>query len=272
MEDFDSHLEQRRAHRFAFDMGKIISDGFDLWKKVSVPMAGALMIIALPLVLMYTVAMPLLGGKEVNASSGNFLEMMRAIQETQRDPVHLLKASLMGFVMVLITAPFQAGMLAFCHRADKEGEGKFNDFFAYFKGPYWGRIVGAALLITLLNDVFSVAFSLLGPGGGLLLWPVNIAIYTFTCYSTALIIFADRSLGDAFRISFQAAAAQFFTIVLLAMLFYIFMFCGLLLCIVGIIFSASFIPVLHYVLYRESIGFPAPPAEEGSPENYPAGW
>lgn len=260
MEDFNIELrieERIQNGKIKFEFDSFFSTGWNIFKKVTLMIAGAIFIMAIPILVVYAVMMPFLMGI---SSFDQYMDIVKDnpyyMQQLQRSPIYLLKQSLMQIVIALITAPINAGMVKLCRDADKEQELRFGTIFSYYKAPYFGKLLATVLITTLITSGFSFAFSFIPVLGSLLNIGVVLVVYVMFAYVQPLIIFSNADLGKAFSLSFRLASKTFWPVLGFSMLFGLLCCLGILACCIGVIFTAAFIPVCHYLIYKHGVGFP----------------
>src|SRR5687767_6650031 len=163
MEDFneefkiDIRIEKRiQQGKIKFEFDSFFSSGWNIFKKVTLMIAGAIFIMAIPILIVYVIMMPfLLGITSFNAYMDIIQDNPYYMQELQRSPMYLLKQSLMQVIVALITAPINAGMVKLCRDADKDQELRFGTIFSYYKAPYFGKLLVTVLITTLITSGFS---------------------------------------------------------------------------------------------------------------------
>ena len=85
---------------------------------------------------------------------------------------------------------------------------------------------------------------------------VALCIYILTAFVQPLIIFGNAELGNSFSLSFKIAGKAFLPILGYSLLFGIIACAGIVVCCIGVFFTAAFIPVANYLFYKYAIGFP----------------
>ena len=99
--------------------------------------------------------------------------------------------------------------------------------------------------LVLLCSIFSL----------LIYYPFIIIISIFTVYVNSLIIFADASPIDALQTSFKLASKNVGMLAAIIVVSSLVVFLGLVACCIGIVFTMSFMYVMYYLVYKQTIGF-----------------
>jgi len=257
----ENNISQRVRTRLSAGISvpfdRILSESFALWKKVTAPIAIVLLIIAIPVIVMYVIAMPFMLGlssfEEVMDVAKNDPHYMKELQQSM---AYLIKSSVLGVLLSIVIAPVQAGFLRLCRDTEKTGDVRFNVLFSYFSNPYTLRLMISSVLITLVMSAAGFGLGQLGLAGKLLNVLVLICLSVLLIYVQPFIIFGNAGVGQAFSLSFAVAGKKFFP-VLGTLLFYgLLAILGILLCGVGFFFTVAFLPICNYLLYKYSVGFP----------------
>lgn len=233
-----------------------------VFKKVTLPTAGAIILMAIPAMIIYTIMMPFLLGIH---SFSQYMEIVQEdpmyFQEMQKSPVFLLKQSLFGLIVGIIFAPINAGFLKLCRDSDKTGETRFGTIFSFYKGKYLGPLMLVMVILTLVQNGLNIALSFIPIAGSFIYLILLVLMYVMIVYVQPLIIFADASIGDAFSLSFKLAGKTFLPVLGYGLLFGLLTGLGVLACCIGVLFTAAFMPAFNYVLYKQTVGFPEDDAE-----------
>lgn len=262
-------VQDRIAKGIKFNFDSFFADAWRIFKKVTLMIAGVTFLLAIPVLIIYGIMMPFLMGIE------SFDQYMRIIkhnpyyfQHMQRQPMFLLKQSLVSIIFAILFAPIQAGFLKMCRDADKTGQVNFGTAFYYYKSPFLGRILLSVLILTLVNSGLSVAFGFIPFIGSLMYLGVAICIYVFMAFVQPLIIFGNAELGQAFSLSMKIAGKAFFPILGFSLLFGLLCCLGVIACCIGIFFTIAFLPVANYLFYKNAIGFPEDEVEKVEEGNW----
>ncbi|WP_394750257.1 hypothetical protein [Spongiimicrobium salis] len=234
-------LEEQINTKASLDFGAIFNNSIELFKKVWVQGFIVLLltfICILPCYLLFY--SPVLTGIIVDP------EMLR--HEEPNLIVLISTFTMFPIIMVLFSAIIlllNAGFLRICARVDKNLEGS-DDYFYYFKRRYFGKalvlslvIIGISILGMLL--CFIGAFYVMVP---IALIP---AFFTFNEDLTPIeMVKASFVLGNK---NWGVIFGMLIVMGFLAQL-------GILLCGIGVLFTAMLAKVPIYYMYKDGVGFP----------------
>lgn len=233
------------------DFGDIFSKSIELFKKVWIHGFVHLlisMVIVIPLFLViYIPVFALAGFSEFENGYMDYEDQALRFEELSVG-LTILFVILVVIISMIATA-FQLGITAHFYRVCKHmdlGLPQNSNYFMFFKGKYLGKI------FTLAISTFGIALL----ATLLCYFPV---FYVMVPLQLLGVIFAfnpDLSASDLIKASFKLgnkiwliAFGLIFISSLLAQLV------GMLLCFVGIFFTASFVYMPIYYIYKDTIGF-----------------
>lgn len=242
---------------FNLSFESVFDNVWSVFKKVTLPMAGAFLILAIPMMIIYAIMMPfMLGINSINQYMEIVQDNPYYFQELQRSPYYLLKQSLFGIIIALLFAPINAGCLQLCRDADKTGEVKFGTIFSFYKGKYLGRLMLVMVITTFIQNGLNIALNFIPVIGQLTYLLLIIVMYVMIIYVQPFIVFADTSVGDSFALSFKLAAKTFLPVLGYGLLFGLLFCLGIFACCIGLLFTAALLPAYNYVMYKRTVGFP----------------
>ena len=170
---------------------------------------------------------------------------------------------------ILIAFPLTAGYHIACKKI-KAGEPlALSDFFGGFsKFGDFAVLMLVQIAIIILPSILIGVFPLLGELAGdagvvfvliggilqLLFYVVMIAFTALTYFCIPLVLFGDLTATQALKYSFRIAKHQFWWIVLISLLAGIFAQIGLIACLVGVFFTASFTEIFRFLTYDDVFG------------------
>lgn len=257
----ENNIEQRVQDKIAkgitYNFDTFMADGWRIFKKTALPIAGVSFLLAIPVIIIYAILAPFLFGIE---SFEQYMNIAKHdpffMQRMMRSPVFLFKQIALGIVLAVAFAPINAGLLKMCREADKTGEVNFGSAFAYYKAPYFGKLIVVTLLMTVISNLSQFVFGFIPILGPLLNLAVTLGMYVFIAYVQPLIIFGNADLGKAFSLSFALSSKKFAAVLGFSLLFVLLFMLGLIACCIGILFTIAFIPTCNYLLYKHAVGFP----------------
>lgn len=255
---------EREGYTLSFD--EIFNRGFNIWKKVTLPMAGAFLLLCIPIILLFVLLTPFLYGMP-------FSDLLDAVQhspeifaEMAKDPMYQLRMLVVNLSVTLFAAPFAAGFMRMCKEADFTGRAAFSGVFYYFRMPYLVNLLVVSLLISVVSLSISFGLQQLDLIGSILNYIVMIVVHTLTAFAVSLVIFADAGPLQAIGTSIKLASKNFFMVLAMALVGGIIGFLGVFVCCIGLFFTLSFIYMVNYILYRQAIGFEEMQEENAAPE------
>ena len=267
--NIEQRVQDKIAQGITYNFDKFFADGWRIFKKTALPIAGVTFLLAIPVLIIYAILGPFLFGIE------SFDQYMRIakhdpyfMQRLTRSPMYLLKQGLLSMIFGVAFAPINAGMLKMCREADKTGEVNFGSAFAYYKAPYYGKLVILTLIMSIGSSVTSYVFGFIPILGSLINLAVILCMYVFLAYVQPLIIFGNADLGKAFSLSFALSSKKFGAVLGFGLLFGLLGGLGFIGCCIGVFFTIAFIPTCGYLLYKHAIGFPEDEEEVQNPGNW----
>ena len=261
----EERLQQISRQGYHLDFGAIFNMGFTIWKRVTIPILGATLLMAIPAAAIYFLSMPWVYGMdimelaELRRNSPN--EYIYIINSTE---VRLKLLSIISIVGVLL-GPLQAGFYRMCYEADYIGYSDLSSAFVYYKFKYWSRILVVNFSVFVLTTLPAFLLGFLGPIVPILNIPYILTLHIFTLLAVPLIIFGDATPLQAIKYAFRLGAKGFFPLVGFSIIAFLLAFLGALACCIGIFFSISYVYVIYYLAYRQAIGFEENSEDEISP-------
>ncbi|WP_121666744.1 hypothetical protein [Mesonia aquimarina] len=235
-------IEQRINKAPELNFGNIFDESTALFKKVWLQ---GLVIILLTVLLM----LPIYPIFFISFLGVEALEIPTTYSIENNDiwvaiPSILLMIIFMLYAMVISFA-FQAAFFRICRNEDL-ALGEVNNYFYYFKGKYISKI----LLIGLASFGISLVAMLL------CLFPL---IYVSVPISFFALVFAfnpELSVSEIIKASFSLGNKKWLiTFGLTIIASFLAQIIGMLLCFVGVLFTASFVYLPTYFVYKKVVGF-----------------
>ncbi len=242
-------LFERIENSTSLDFGDVFSNSFDLFKKVWVQGFVHLLISMLVMLpLFFIMYIPIFALAGLAGIEGSYNEYGDYPSEELSIGLTILFVVLVLVVSMIATA-LQFGITAHYYRVCKQadlGLPETSSYFMFLKGKYLGKIFVLAIA------TFGIALL------AILLCYLPI-LYVMVPLQLLGVIFAfnpDLSANDLIKASFKlgnkiwlVAFGLIFISSILSQLV------GMLLCFVGIFFTASFIYMPVYYMYKNTIGF-----------------
>ena len=240
------------------DFGTILSDAIDLFKKTWIQ--GFLLqlfsaIIMLPLII--AIYVPLIGVMIAQAESGE-------INPDAYDAVFagfsilFIIFLIVGFLVLgTLTTALQAGFYRIMKKLDYDEDVQTSDFFYFVKGKYLWKLFTLLLVVMLISIGVGIIMALL-------LIPtffmsMLLTLYIMVPLSLVNVFYAynpELEVGDIIKGSFKLGNKKWFLIFGLILVSSILsQIIGILLCGIGLMFTAAFVYHPIYLVYKNVIGF-----------------
>ena len=257
-------IQELIDHGYNFDIGKYISDGFEILKK------------EIGLFIAYTLIVALILGMASMFSS--------LFQIAAPDSIGLMLTGqfITQILTQLVAPPLMAGYLLVAHKIHNREVVEFGDFFKGF--DYFAQLITQAfillgisilLCIPLLLLIFIMGgFSLFGFedfGGlqvtiivltGLVIFIVYIYVYVSYLFAPSLIIFGDMKAWDAMEASRKIVGKNFWMIFGFGFVMGLLIIGGYIACCIGLLFTLPLIQTSMYAAVKDVLGFDRPENEE----------
>ncbi len=239
-------MEEMNDTKKSLDLGEVINEAFEIWKKTA--LMGGLAFIFLMLILM-TLAMVGIGyffNKE------ELPELMKNFnpETLSTNGMLIYFAVVIGFTVLI--SPFIAGMLKMAHDADNDQEVTFSSIYYYVNSPQFLNII----LTTTLISIFSVGLNILlknalpNTSGDILGFIVSYTISVLTFIAIPLVIFKNLNFIDAIKLSCSRILNNFFIVLLLMIVAGLFSAVGIIALCIGLFFTIPFAYAMQYSIYK----------------------
>lgn len=239
-------MEELNKKQNALDIGEVVNDTLEIYKKTALQAGLAILCIYFVLVLLFFI-----GSK--------FFFKMEEIPELLKnfDPE---KFSFNGKIIYIsaaavflsLIAPFMAGIFKMFQDADNNEEIAFSSIFAYINSPKYIHIVLATATITILSNGFNLFLKdffseFLGTFIGAL---ISLVIGILTYLVIPLVIFKNLNFISAIKESARQIGSHLFPAIILMIIAFILSFIGILAFCIGIFFTIPFLYAMQYSIYK----------------------
>lgn len=240
-------MEEWNNRKKGLDIGEVINESFEIYKKTAVVGGLAFMLLSFTLVLFVFMAV-------------GFFTDMEKLPEVMKDfnPDALsLKGTLIYIgVMVVFTAltsPFIAGMLKMAHDADHDEEVSLSSLYYYVNSPNFIHIIFTTTLISLISISLNMMLKFVLPGllSTVVGFVISYSISILTFIAIPLVIFKNMTFTDAIQKSSALISRHFFIVLLLMIIAGIFAAVGLIAFCLGIFFTIPFAYAIQYSIYKK---------------------
>lgn len=242
-----SQLEEKIQNAMALDFGTIFSESIELFKKTWVQ--GFLLqifnlVIALPFIIILYV--PLIGFVLANAENGYDDSETLSAFFAGMSILYILFLIVGIFVLGAVQVALNAAFFRIMKKLDHNEATTTNDFFYFLKGKYLSK----ALILMIVSILISI------PAVILCYIPFIYVIVPMSYFSFFFAFNPDLSVGDIVKASFGLGNKKWlisFGLLIVSSL--LAQIVGLLLCLVGVFFTAAFVYHPTYLIYKHVIGF-----------------
>lgn len=257
----DAHAQRRlqeiEQRGFDLEIGDLTKTGWQIWKKVTLSILCAMLLVGIPVSVIYIVAFPFATGMSLDELSRAFsdtytMQQMQLAQLTWQYRLIMLGVT---FFVTILTAPISAGLLKMCYDADSAERINFGVIFKYYSGKYFGKLIVVSLLAFFLTQVPSTLLQAVPVVGPILGAVISLLIHTFIALAVPLIIFNDASPSEAIKGSFSIISKNFFLVLGFNIVGALLGISGFLACCIGFLLSFSYFYITNYLLYKQIIGF-----------------
>lgn len=253
MENVLKKIEHIRQNGYHLDFGDTFSETFDKWKKLFG--YGALAII-ISIVFYYLISF-IFG--MIGLSAGNEQELMQKIMSNQGDPSAMMDiykeyfsqpmvigSAILQSLFMFLAYPISAGLVYMAYKYDTTNNLDISDLFEGYRGSNFGKLAVLFLIYKLASFLGLCVFLI-----GFFVPFVGFSI------ASSFIIINKMDVMDAIKASFQVTFKNFFIVLFLLIVSFLFYLAGALACFIGLIFTYAFIPIMTYSIYKMSIGIEA---------------
>ncbi|WP_033960910.1 hypothetical protein [Psychroserpens jangbogonensis] len=240
-----AEIQHKIQNAIQLDFGQIFNESIELFKKVWVQgLIIMLLTMAFAIPLIFLIYIPLIGFSIAGEANPSMID--------DAAPLMLLVFGLTYLIVVavlsVITVGLKAAFFRIMFQHDMNVSGK-EDYFYFLKRPYLGKTI-------------SIAFAYLGITILATLLCVIPLIYVMVPMSLLIVIYAfnpDLTASNLLKVSFELGNKKWFiTFGLIIVAGLLAEIVGMLLCFVGIFFTASFVSIPLYFIYKKVIGFEEP--------------
>lgn len=240
-------MEEWNNRKKSLDIGEVINESFEIYKKIAVVGGLAFMMLTFALVLLSFMGLGFFTDME------KFPELMKDFNPDELS----LKGTLIYIgVMVVFTAltsPFIAGMLKMAHDADHDEEVSLSSLYYYVNSPAFVHIILTTTLVSLISISLNMLLKFVIPGflSGVIGFIISYSISILTFIAIPLVIFKNMPFMDAIQKSCALISKHFFVVLLLMIIAGIFAAVGLIAFCLGIFFTIPFAYAIQYSIYKK---------------------
>jgi len=246
MESAKNRILEIKEKGYDIDFGRIFENSFENYKKIAL-IAG--ITILLVTILIMAIAVGLF------AIFWGFSSMTDTLADLKLENFSVLHILIYVTVLSLISgfaSPITAGMLKMAHNAAKNEEFSVGTAFEYYSSSHFKELFLATFCISIWTIGITTLLDYLGIRFVRAILTYIISFFTFL--TLPLIIFGNLNALEAIKGSFTVVSKQFFILLGLLIVSFIFAFLGLIGFCIGIFFTIPFIYSMYYCIYSDSIG------------------
>ena len=231
----------------ALDFGNIFNDSIELFKKTW--MQGFLlqlfsMIIMLPLILIIYV--PLIGVMIAQAESGDINPDAYDAVFAGFSVLFIILIIVGALVLSTVTIALQAGFFRIMKRLDHDEEVLTSDFFHFIKGKYLGKLFVLMLASVVISSIATLLCFL----------PLIYVMVPMSFFTMFFAFNPEFSVGDIIKGSFALGNKKWLLVFgLLIVSSLLAQIIGMILCGIGVLFTAAFVYHPTYLVYKNVVGF-----------------
>ena len=239
-------MEEMNDTKKSIDLGAVINEAFEIWKKTALMGGLAFIFLMLILTVLTVVGVGYFFSKE------ELPELMKNFnpEALSSNGMLIYFAVVIGFTVLI--SPFIAGMLKMAHDADNNEEVTFSSIYYYVNSP---QFLDIALATTVIS-IFSVGLSLLLKSilpnilGEILGFIMSYMVSILTFIAIPLVIFKSLNFIDAIKLSCSRILNNFFMVLLLMIVAGLFSVVGIIALCIGLFFTIPFVYAIQYSIYK----------------------
>ncbi|ESU28261.1 hypothetical protein FLJC2902T_16090 [Flavobacterium limnosediminis JC2902] len=247
MNYINKRLNEVRQNGYQIDLGDLINESFESYKKIALLAGLALLIVILTLIIVVVFGLSYFTDFE------NLSEESMIMNFATFSPVEI--AAYIGGVSLfaMFLAPFTAGLIKIVHDVETKDEVSFATIFECYKAGYLKDLLLSSLIISLITSTLTVVFQIIHLDfvGTLLSYVIGFLM----CMTIPLIVFGKLSAMSAISNSIMVVSKQPLIIFLALLLAAIGSFIGFFGFCIGIFFTLPYLYCMYYAIYKHSVGF-----------------
>ena len=174
-------IDQKVQNGYSLDLGKIIENSFETYKKTFLISGVAIILIGIVAIILYAGYFGILYG------FGNFAETMTQIEANALNTTTQIINGIVGALFGALFAPILAGFIYVNHLAKTNKEFGISTFFDFYKSPALKDIIISQVIITVALN--AIATLLIITNHQFIAFFVQLIIYLLTYFTMPLIIF-----------------------------------------------------------------------------------
>ncbi|MBF04602.1 MAG: hypothetical protein CMP76_15065 [Flavobacterium sp.] len=252
----DFNISEKIRKGYSLDLGKLIEDCFEIYKKTFLIAGLGFFIVAITAFVLYA----FLGATLIGVSS--LSDWAIQMESMQHEVGFIIGNFVITILFSTLIAPLNAGFLKLCLLAKRNQELNLGVIFEYYKSKYLKDILIGAVIIALTSMVISTVFqfiplSIAGFFIKLIGVLIQILIGVFTILFVPLVIFANENYSEALQNSIRLVAKKPFHIILALLVATIGAFLGIIGLCIGVFFTFPIYTAMVFSIYDNIVGVEA---------------
>lgn len=238
-----NELDQKQK---GLDIGEVINDAFEIYKKIALQAGLAIMCIYLVMVILFFI------GVGFFFKTDDFPQLMKNF-----DPEKFsLNGKLIYLSVVIAIAalvnPYLAGILKMAQDADKEEEVSFTTIFTYINNPKFIQIILFSVTTAILGSIFNLflKFPFTENVGTFIGIALSLMVNFFTYIAVPHIIFGNLNFIEAITESLKQILNNLIPAIILILVAFILPIVGIFAFCIGIFFTMPFLYAIQYSMYK----------------------
>jgi hypothetical protein len=250
-------VQNLNTDNFKFDIGDLISEILENFKKVWA-LQGAIMLV---LALLVTVTIGSIG--TLAFSLGDMTSFFTDYNPNDISSVGIIIKMVVTIIFAGLAAPLTAGLIHICYLADTNKNFNFSTVFDYYKSSYAKEIIFSAIIITTFSTGLQTISDMLRINLDAIILPfyITIPLVIFQILISLLafltipfIIYGNLNAWDAIKSSFSLSLKKFWIILLLTILVSVGIVIGFFALCIGIFFTIPLWYSMQYIIYKTIMG------------------
>lgn len=239
-------IEEKKQNGYSLDIGEVISQSFENFKKIALNAGLATLIVSLVLIAL------VFGGIGVFFGFSDLTSNMAGFHvsnfSTTTLVLYVIGTSLVGAVMY----PFTAGIIKMAHEAEMGREPGMSVAFDHYKSEYFKNLFLTGLILGFVTNFIAVIFQYLHLD---IIGTLATYIIAFLgVFAIPLVIFEKNEPTEAILNSFALVIKQPFVILIALFVSVIIAMVGIIALCIGIFFTVPVIYSTQYILFKNAVG------------------
>lgn len=243
----EKRLTEIKQNGYDIDLGNLINESFENYKKIALLAGLALTIVIL------TLLIATIYGMTYFIDFENFSEDQLIMDFNTFTPAQIAMYIGASSLFGMLFAPFTGGLIKIAHDVETKDEVSFSNIFDCYKAPYLKDLLFSAFVIAAFTSFITVAFQMIHLEfvGTLLSYVIGF----LSCLTIPLIIFGRLNAISAITTSMMVVSKQPLIIFLALLLAAIGACIGIFAFCLGIFFTLPYLYSMYFVIYKNSVGF-----------------